>query len=62
MNPALSLFLRLTAIVAAVIVALFILVFLLKIVVVAAIVAAIGVGGWFVYNLFRRRSKDLVIR
>lgn len=62
MNPALSLFLRLTAIVAAVIVALFILGFLVKVVVVAAIVAAIGVGGYFVYNLFRRRSKDLVIR
>lgn len=62
MNPALSLFVRLTAIVAAIIVALFILVFLVKIVVVAAIVAAIAVGGWFVYNLFRRRSKDLVIR
>jgi hypothetical protein len=62
MNPALSLFLRLTAIVAAIIVALFILGFLVKIVIVAAIVAAVGVAGWFVYNLFRRRSKDLVIR
>ena len=62
MNPVLSLFLRITAIVAAIIVALFILTFLVKILVVAAIVAAIGVGGWLLYNVFRRRSKDLVIR
>ena len=46
----------------AIIVALFILTFLVKIVVVAAIVAAVGVGGYLLYNLFRRRSKNLVIR
>jgi hypothetical protein len=61
MKPTLSLFLRLTAIVALAIVALVVAGFLLKIAIIAAIVAAIGVGGFFVYNLFRR-AKYPVIR
>jgi hypothetical protein len=62
MHPALALFLKVTVAVTLLIVALFIVAFLLKIVVVAAIVAAVAVGGFLVFNFFRRRSSLPVIR
>ena len=58
----LTLFLRLTAIVAIALVVLVVAAFLLKIAILAAIVAAIAIGGLFLYNLFRRRSNLPVIR
>ncbi|HVN69144.1 MAG TPA: hypothetical protein VMU38_05810 [Candidatus Binatia bacterium] len=58
----LTLFLRLTAVVAIALVVLVVAAFLLKIAVLAAIVAAIAIGGLFLYNLFRRRSNLPVIR
>jgi uncharacterized membrane protein required for colicin V production len=61
-NPMLALFLKLTALVALFIVVLLVAGFLLKIFVLAAIVAAVAVGGFFLYNLFRRRSNLPVIR
>ena len=57
MHPMLALFLRLTAVVGIAIVVLVIAGFLFKIAIVAALIAAILVGGYFVYNLFRKRSK-----
>ncbi len=62
LNPTLGLFIKLTAIVAIAIVVLIVAAFLLKIVLIAAVVAAIGVGGFLIYNLIRRRSKLPVIR
>jgi hypothetical protein len=62
LNPTLGLFLKLTAIVAIAIVVLIVAAFLLKIVLIAAVVAAIGVGGFLIYNLIRRRSNSPVIR
>lgn len=50
-----SLFIRLTALVAAGIVALFVLAFVLKIVVFAAIVAALVLAALGVWKLFQRR-------
>ncbi|MBV9718573.1 MAG: hypothetical protein JOZ77_04595 [Candidatus Eremiobacteraeota bacterium] len=61
-NPTIALFLKLTAVVAVALVVLLIAGFLLKIVLIAAVVAAIAVGVFFLYNLFRRRSKLPVIR
>lgn len=58
----LSLFLRLTVVVAIAIVTLVIAAFLLKIALVAAVIAALVVGGFFLYNLVRRRSKYPAIR
>jgi len=58
----LTLFLRLTAIVAIAIVVIVVAAFLLKIAIVAAIIAALAVGGLFLYNLVRRRSNLPVIR
>ncbi|MBV8531798.1 MAG: hypothetical protein JO104_10805 [Candidatus Eremiobacteraeota bacterium] len=62
MHPMLALFLKLTGVVAIAIVVLVVAAFLLKIAIVAAIVAAIAVGGFFLYNLIRRRSNFPVIR
>ncbi len=61
-NPLLALFLKLTAVVTAAIVVVVIGFFILKIVFVAAVIAAIGVGAFFLYSLFRRRSNYPVIR
>lgn len=61
-NPTLSLFLRLTAIVAVAIVVLVLAGYLLKVVLIAAVIAALGVGGFFLYNLIRRRSNFPIIR
>ena len=61
-HPMLALFLKLTLIVGVAIVAFMIAVFLLKIVLVAAVIAAVCVGGFFLYNLIRRRSHYPVIR
>jgi hypothetical protein len=58
----LTLFLRLTVVVAIAIVALVVAAFLLKIAVIAALIAALVVGGYFVYNFFRRRSNFPAIR
>lgn len=62
MNPTLAFFLKLTAIVAVGIVVLIVALFLLKILFVAAVIAAIAAGGFFLYNLVRRRSNYPVIR
>jgi hypothetical protein len=62
MNPALALFLKVTAIVALAIVVLVVAGFLLKIVLIAAIIAAVAVGAFLLYNLIRRRSNFPVIR
>jgi energy-converting hydrogenase Eha subunit C len=62
MHPMLALFLKLTAIVTIGIVLLVVAAFLLKIAFFAAILAAIGVGGYFLYNMIRRRHKYPVIR
>lgn len=62
MNPALALFLKVTAAVTLAIVLLLIVGFLVKIVAVAAIVAALAVGAFLVFNFFRRRSSLPVIR
>jgi len=61
-NPLLLLFLRLTAIVALAIVVLIVAGFLLKIVLIAAVIAGVAVGGFFLYNLIRRRSNFPVAR
>jgi hypothetical protein len=50
-----SLFVRITAVVAVAVVALILLGFVLKIVIFAAIVAAFVVAGLAIYNVFRRR-------
>lgn len=55
-----SLFVRITAVVAMSIVALIVLAFVLKIVLLAALVAALVIGGMAVYNLFRRRRSGVV--
>jgi hypothetical protein len=57
-----SLFVRITAIVAVAIVALVLLGIVVKIVFVAAIVAALVVGGIALYNLFRGRRPAPVAR
>jgi uncharacterized membrane protein len=61
-HPMLGLFLKLTAIIGVAIVAIFVAAFLVKIVLVAAVIAAVAVGGFFLYNLIRRRSNYPVIR
>jgi membrane protein implicated in regulation of membrane protease activity len=53
-----SLFVRITAVVAVAVVALILLAFVLKIVIFAAIVAAFVVAGLAVYNVFRRRRAQ----
>ncbi len=58
----LGLFLRLTVIVAVGIVLVIVAAFLLKIALIAAIIAAIGVAGYFLYSLIRRRSGLPIIR
>jgi hypothetical protein len=62
MNPLLTLFIKITLLVALGIVALVVAAFLLKIVLVAAILAALVVGGIFLYSLFRRRPQLPTIR
>lgn len=62
LNPMISLFLKLTAVVAIAIVVLVVAGYLLKIVLIAAIIAALVVGGFFIYNLFRRRSNSPMAR
>lgn len=57
MNPILALFLKLTAAITIAIVALWIVSKLVGIVIVAAIIAAAVLGGFFLYNLFRRRPN-----
>jgi hypothetical protein len=54
MHPMLALFVRVTLLVAIALVALFIAWYLVRLVVVAAIIAALIVGGFFLYNFFRR--------
>jgi hypothetical protein len=56
-----SLFVRITAIVAVAIVALVLVGFLVKIVFVAAIVAALVIAGLALYNVFRRRRPAPVM-
>jgi hypothetical protein len=51
----LSLFLRITALVAIGLIALFVLLFVVKVLFVAALVAALAVGGIVLYNVVRRR-------
>ncbi len=62
MNPTLSIFLKLTAVVAIGIVLLVLAGFLLKIVVVAAVIAALVLGGLLIYSFFRRKRGLPVIR
>ena len=62
LNPTLALFLKVTAVVAIAIVVLLLLWNLLKIVLIAAVIAAAAVGVFYIYSLFRRRSKLPVIR
>jgi hypothetical protein len=56
-----SLFVRITAVVAVAIVALILLGILVKIVFVAAIIAALVIAGLALYNLFRRRRPAPVV-
>jgi hypothetical protein len=62
LNPTVTLFLKLTAIVTIAIVLLVVAVYLLKIVFVAAVIAAVAVAGILLYNLIRRRSNFPVSR
>lgn len=62
MNPLLSTFLKISAVVAIAIIALIIAAFVLKIAIVAAIVAAVVLGGLYIYNRIRGRSGVPVIR
>jgi hypothetical protein len=57
MHPMLGLFLKLTAAITIAIVVLWILSKLVMIAIVAAAIAAVLLGGFFLYNLFRRRPK-----
>ena len=57
MHPMLALFLKLTAAITIAIVVLWILSKLVMIAIVAAAIAAVLLGGFFLYNLFRRRTK-----
>ncbi len=61
-NPTLAFFLRITVVVAVALVALVVAAFLLKVVFVAALIAAVIFGGFFLYNLIRRRTNYPVIR
>ena len=56
-RPFLTLFIKLTLLVALGIVALVVAAFLLKIVLVAAVLAALIAGGIFLYTLLRRRPQ-----
>ena len=58
LSPMVSLFLKLTAVVAVAIVVLVVAGYLLRIVLIAAIIAAITVGAFFLYNVFKRRSNN----
>ncbi len=62
MHPMVTLFLKLTALVAIVIVVFVVTGYLLKILIVAAVIAAVLLGGYWVYSALRRRSKHPVIR
>ncbi|MDP9024584.1 MAG: hypothetical protein M3N13_04300 [Candidatus Eremiobacteraeota bacterium] len=62
MNPLLSAFLRISAVVAIAIVALIIAAFVLKIAIVAAVIAAIVLGGILIYKRIRGRGGVPVIR
>ena len=62
LNPMLAVFLKVTAAVAIVIIALVLLWNLVKVVLSAALIAAAAVGIFYLYSLFRRRSKLPVIR
>lgn len=62
MHPMLSLFVRLTIVVALAILVLVVAGFLLKIALIAAVIAALVVGGYFLFALFRRRSRLPVSR
>ena len=61
-NPMLSVFLRLTALVAIGLVALVVAAFLLKVIIIAAVIAALVIAGFFVYHFFRRKNQLPVIR
>jgi Flp pilus assembly protein TadB len=62
LHPTVSLFLKLTAVVAIAIVVLVVTGYLLKILIVAALIAAVLLGGFFLYNFIRRRQKLPIIR
>jgi len=62
LHPTVSLFLKLTAVVAVAIVVLLVTGYLLKILIVSAVIAAILLGGFFLYSFIRRRQKYPVIR
>lgn len=62
MNPLLSSFLKITAIVAVAIILLVVAAFVLKIAILAAVVAAAVLAGIFIYNKIRGRSGVPVIR
>ncbi len=62
MPPMVALFLKLTALVAIVIVVFVVTGYLLKVLIVAAVIAALLLGGYWIYNAFRRRSNQPVIR
>jgi hypothetical protein len=62
LHPTVSLFLKLTAVVAVAIVVLLVTGYLLKILIVSAAIAAILLGGFFLSGFIRRRQKLPVIR
>jgi hypothetical protein len=62
LNPVLALFLKVTVVVTLAIIVLKLAGFLFHTVLIAAILAAIGVGGFLLYNLIRRRTNFPVIR
>lgn len=62
MNPLLSSFLRLTALIAAVLIVLWILGAVLHFVIIAALVAAVALGGLFLYRAIRGRAGMPLIR
>lgn len=62
MNPILSTFLRLTALIAVVLIGLWILAAVFHFVIIAALLAAVAVGGLFLYRAIRGRSGMPLIR
>jgi hypothetical protein len=62
MQPMLATFIRLTLAIAAVIAIIALAGWLFHVVVIAAIIAAVVVGGLFLYNMIRARSKTPAIR
>jgi hypothetical protein len=62
MQPILGTFIRLTLMIAIALILIVVAFLVFKLVVVAAIIAAVVVGGLFLYNMIRGRTKSPAIR